>query len=60
MNNLKNAKCKHKIFGRKKSISPLHLWGLDYITPQSMKRSISPPELCKTGQITPYNSFEKS
>jgi hypothetical protein len=37
----------------KKSISPPHLWGLDYITPQPMKQSISPPELCKTGQITP-------
>jgi hypothetical protein len=44
----------------KKSISPPHLWWLDYITPQPMKRSISPPELCKTGQITPYYSFEKS
>jgi hypothetical protein len=44
----------------KKSISPSHLWGLDYITPQPMKRSISPPELCKTGQITLCNSFEKS
>jgi hypothetical protein len=37
-----------------------HLWGLDYITLQPMKRFRSPPELCKTGQITPYNSFEKS
>jgi hypothetical protein len=25
-----------------------------------MKLSISPSELCKTGQITPYRSFEKS
>jgi hypothetical protein len=45
------------IAGWKKSISPPHLWGLNYITSQHMKRSISPPELCKTGQITPYNSF---
>jgi hypothetical protein len=28
--------------------------------PQPMKRSISTPELCKTGQITPDCSFEKS
>jgi hypothetical protein len=34
--------------------------GLDYITAQLMKLSISPLELCKTGQITPYCSFEKS
>ena len=27
--------------------------GLVYITPQTMKSSISPPELSKTGQITP-------
>ena len=38
---------------RKKSISPPHLWGVDYIIPQPMKRFISPPELSKTGQITP-------
>jgi hypothetical protein len=34
--------------------------GVDYITAQPMKRSISPLKLCKTGQITPYNGFEKS
>jgi len=28
--------------------------------PQPMKQSISPPELFKTGQITPKSSFEKS
>jgi len=28
--------------------------------PQPMKRSISPPKIFKTGQITPYSSFEKS
>ena len=27
--------------------------GVEYITPQPMKRSISPPELFKTGQIPP-------
>ena len=37
-----------------------HLWGLDYITPQIMKWSISLPEFSKTGQITLENSFEKS
>ena len=31
----------------------LHLWGVDYIIPQSMKESISPFELFNTGQITP-------
>jgi hypothetical protein len=30
---------------------PPHLWGLDYITPNTVY--ITPPELCKTGQITP-------
>jgi hypothetical protein len=34
--------------------------GVGLYNPQPMKRSISPLELCKTGQITPYNSFEKS
>jgi hypothetical protein len=33
---------------------------LDYITSQPMKRSVLTPALCKTGQITLYNSFEKS
>jgi hypothetical protein len=27
--------------------------GVDYLTPSTMKRSILPPELSKTGQITP-------
>jgi hypothetical protein len=27
--------------------------GVVYFTPQTMKRSNLPPELCKTGQITP-------
>jgi hypothetical protein len=26
--------------------------GVDYLTPSTMKRSILPPELSKTGQIT--------
>ena len=38
---------------RKKSISTPQLLGVDYITPQPMKRSISSPELSKTGQIIP-------
>jgi len=45
---------------RKKSTSPPHLWGVDYITPQTMKRSILPPELSKTGQITPPKAFLKN
>ena len=38
---------------QKKSISTPQLLGVDYITPQPMKRSISSPELSKTGQIIP-------
>ena len=38
---------------RKKSISTPQLLGVDYITPQPMKQSISSPELSKTGQIIP-------
>jgi len=33
------------------------LWGLDYLTPQTMKPVILPPELFKTGQITPQGGF---
>ena len=31
----------------KKSISPLNIWGVDYITLQPMKRSVSPPNFSK-------------
>jgi hypothetical protein len=37
----------------KKSTSPPQLWGMDYLTPLIIKRSIVPHELFKTGQITP-------
>jgi hypothetical protein len=30
-----------------------NLWGLEHITPQPMKMDFLPPELSKTGQITP-------
>jgi len=33
------------------------LWGLDYLTPQTIKPVISPLELFKTGQITPQGGF---
>ena len=45
---------------RKKSISPHHLWEVDYITPQPINQSISPPELSKTGPIIPESNFRKS
>jgi hypothetical protein len=35
------------------------LWGVVYFTPRTMKRSNLPPELCKTGQITPLSGFER-
>jgi hypothetical protein len=38
---------------RKKSTSPPNLWGLEHITPQPMEIDFLPPELSKTGQITP-------
>ena len=38
---------------QKKSISTPQFLGVDYITPQPMKRYISSPELSKTGQIIP-------
>jgi hypothetical protein len=38
---------------RKKSTSPPKLWGVEHITPQPMKIDFLPPELFKTGQITP-------
>jgi hypothetical protein len=37
--------------------SPPQLMGVVYFTPQTMKRSNLPPELCKTGQITPSSGF---
>jgi hypothetical protein len=40
------------VLNRKKSTSPPQLWVVVYFTPQTMKRSILPSELCKTGQIT--------
>jgi hypothetical protein len=40
--------------------SLLHLlnYGVDYLTPSTVKRSILFPELFKTGQITPSGGFQ--
>jgi hypothetical protein len=58
---LKNHSKSHKVCGRPtevvllfgKSLLHPNLWGLEHITPQPMKMEFLPPELSKTGQITP-------
>ena len=43
----------YSIVDMKKSISPHNLWGLEYITPQPMKQSISPLNFSKPVKLPP-------
>jgi hypothetical protein len=59
LSTMQNFRVATKCLNGKVYITPSPI-GVGLHNPQPMKQSITPPEFCKTGQITPYNSFEKS